>query len=189
MSLDVKENTKNCIVIKNRCNDFDQDSYVDDNISTGIVYRPPTKLRKGNVLQACVFHWVVGLGYHWLQVPSWSVVPYPFRVIGYLWSPVPSMGRVSLSHIPSRGRVYLVICSFGGGVGYQGVYPDTLPPRTTKAFGTHPTGVLSCVIWLRTNVFYTKFQNILCVRCIQPFFTRIKSLPISFSFTGWNVIL
>ena len=64
----------------------------------------------------------------------------------------------SVSQVPGpfqAGKVSLVSCPFLGGSmvsrgyrvggGYQWVGGYTLPPRTTKAGGTHPTGMLSCL--------------------------------------------
>ena len=68
------------------------------------------------------------------------------------------IGGGSVSQVPGPfqgGSVSLVLCPFWGGSmvsrgyrvggGYQGAGGYTLPPRTTKAGGTHPTGMLSCL--------------------------------------------
>ena len=71
------------------------------------IYRPPTKLGEGNIFTG-VCHSVHkgGIGYHWSQVPSWSLVPCPFGGVGYLWSHVPSWGvKVSGGRV-SGDRVY-----------------------------------------------------------------------------------
>ena len=72
-----------------------------------IYYRPPTKLRKGDVFTGVCLSTGRGVGYLWWQVPSCSLVPCLF------WG----------------GRVSLVLCSFRGGW----VYPtalETLPSNT-----------------------------------------------------------
>ena len=76
-----------------------------------------------------------GVAYLWFQVPSLSLVPCPF------W------GGYGIS-LP---------CPFlEGGGGIQGIgyahprYPTAFPSGTTKASGTHPTGMLSCS-WIVSN--------------------------------------
>ena len=80
-----------------------------------------------------------------------SLVPWPFQGIGYLWSMsllvgvgYPSGDRVSGGRV-SRGKV-------SGGVGYLGDIQrvwvsrgNRVSPKTTKAGGTHPTGMIYCV--------------------------------------------
>ena len=102
------------------------------------IYCPQTKLREGNVFTGmCLFTNGERGRYDWSQVPSWSLVqcawgggvrislvPCPFQGVWYLRSHVPSGGKVW-----GRGRVYP---------------QETLFPGTTKAGGTHPTGMLSC---------------------------------------------
>ena len=57
--------------------------------------------------------------------------PMSFLGVGYLWSHVLSGGRVSggVGHLGGRAS---------GGQGIRGI-----PPKTTKAGGMHPTGMLS----------------------------------------------
>ena len=97
-----------------------------------LFYRPPTKLREGNVF-TCVCHSVhagVG-GYAWSQVPLQGVGEYTQRKGGYAWEGWVNQGRIGYA----RGWVYQV-------------YP--CPPvylvMATEVGGTHPTGMLSCFL-------------------------------------------
>ena len=67
-----------------------------------------------------------------------------FREVGYLWSHVLSGGRVSLVPVPFRWVGYL-----GEVVGYPGGYPSGV--EATAAGSTHPTGMLSCCERLFTS--------------------------------------
>ena len=84
-------------------------------------YRPPKKLREGNVFtDMCLF-----------TGGRVSLVPYPF-VGGRVSGGMVSRGYGIWGRI-SRGELHMLS-------------PDTLPhpsPRTTKVGGVHPTGMLS----------------------------------------------
>ena len=97
-----------------------------------ISYLPPAKeVGKGNVFTG-VCQFVHGGG------GRLSLVPRPFRRVGYLWSGGVSRGGVS------RGR-------------HRG---------TTKAGGTHPTGMVSCNYFMRLKL---SLCNIGLQTCTYPF--------------------
>ena len=99
-----------------------------------------------------------GVGSLWSHVPTGgrvSLVSCPYKGVGSLWSHVPSEGRVSGPMSLQGGLGLSGFMSLrGGGVGClwsmscnQGVYPHPSAVQATSTVSTHPTGMLSCLIY------------------------------------------